>query len=243
MSARPRVLIADDHTAARAGVREALESQGFDVCAEASDGPSAIAGAVRERPDLCLLDVRMPGGGGIAAAREILAVVRATVVVMLTVSTHEEDLFEALRAGAAGYLLKETSPDRLPLALRDVLAGSTAIPRSLVARLVEELRAPGHRRLWTADGEAIELTDREWEVLDLMGQGLTTSGAARRLSISAVTVRRHLSEAMRKLRAADRDEALRLFVDLRGARAHSRYGAPAADGRAPGSRASRGRVA
>src|SRR6185436_9962129 len=101
------VLIADDHAAARAGVRTALEHGGFVVCAEASDGPGAVDAALRERPDACLLDVHMPGGCGIEAAAEIAARLPGTAIAMLTVSADEEDLFAAIQAGAVGYLLKD----------------------------------------------------------------------------------------------------------------------------------------
>ena len=111
------VLIADDHPATRAGVRLALERGGFVVCAEVPDGPSAIEAALRERPDVCLLDINMPGNG-IEATKAIVRQLPETAVVMLTVSRSDADLFDALRAGASGYLLKDTDPARLPHALR-----------------------------------------------------------------------------------------------------------------------------
>ena len=112
----PRVLIADDHPLIRVGVRGALQRGGWVVCAEATNAPDAVDAAVRERPDACLLDIKMPGGG-ISAAGEITERVPETTVVMLTVSRDDADLLDALRAGAVGYLLKDTDPDRLPLAL------------------------------------------------------------------------------------------------------------------------------
>ncbi|MFL5818285.1 MAG: response regulator transcription factor, partial [Conexibacter sp.] len=133
------VLIADDHAAARAGVRAALERGGFVVCAEASDGRGAVEAALRERPDACVLDVHMPGGSGIEAAAEIAGQLPGTAIAMLTVSADEDDLFAAIQAGAVGYLLKDVDPERLPFALAGVLAGEAAIPRPLVGRIVAEL--------------------------------------------------------------------------------------------------------
>lgn len=205
-----RVLIADDHAVLRGGIRRSLEAAGFDVCGEAADAGEAIALAERLRPAVCLLDVHMPSGG-IYAAERIAALPLETVVVMLTVSRNDEDLFGALRAGAAGYLLKDTDPERLPHAIRGVLAGEAAVPRELVTRLIDEFRNPGdvrRRRLPGRRGTA--LTSREWEVLDLMSSGHTTAEMSGRLDISTVTVRRHVSGILRKLEVADRAAAVRL---------------------------------
>jgi DNA-binding NarL/FixJ family response regulator len=205
------VVIADDHAPTRAGVRTALEHDGFRVCAEAADAPAAVEAALRERPDVCLLDIRMPGSG-IAAAEAISAKLPDTAIVMLTVSHDETDFFDALRAGAAGYLLKDTDPQRLPALLRAVLAGEGVLSPSLVARLIEEFRERGRRRrLPLAGSRGIELTSREWEVLDLLRQGLTTAEIARRLFIADVTVRTHVAAILRKLRVPDRRSALRLL--------------------------------
>ena len=206
-----RVLIADDHAVARAGVRETVEEGGFDVCAEAADANEAIELALRERPDVCLLDVHMPGEG-IRAAAAIASAMPDCAVVMLTVSRNDNDLFDALRAGAAGYLLKDTDPARLPDALRGVLSGEAAVPRALVARLIDEFRSRGtRRRLPLIGGRGVELTSREWEVLDLMAEGLTTAQIAARLFVSPVTVRRHISGVVEKLGAPDREAAVRRF--------------------------------
>jgi DNA-binding NarL/FixJ family response regulator len=211
VSSAIRVLVADDHPPTRAGVRLALEDHGFSICAEAGDAPGAVAAALRERPDVCLLDIRMPGGG-IAAAAEISSRLDETVVVMLTVSRDDDDLFDALRAGASGYLLKDIDADRLPAELRGVVAGEAALPRELVSRLVAEFQARSRRRLRLAGAASgARLTEREWDVLELLDDGLTTAEVAERLSISAVTVRRHVSEIVRRLRVADRREALRLL--------------------------------
>jgi DNA-binding NarL/FixJ family response regulator len=181
-------------------------------------GPDAVAASLRERPDLCLLDIDMPGGG-IAAARKISASLPEAAVVMLTVSTDARDLLDALRAGAVGYLLKDTDPARLPVTLRAVLDGEAALPRTLVRHLVREVqRSPGHR-LPVRGGRAVSLTTREWEVLELLRDGHTTAEIAARLTVSAVTARRHIGSIVHKLGAPDRDSALAL---LRGeARAES----------------------
>jgi DNA-binding NarL/FixJ family response regulator len=204
------VLIADDHPMTRVGVRLALERGGFEICAEADDGPSAVEAAKRERPDICLLDIQMPGSG-IRAAEQIAASVPESAIVMLTVSRSDADLFDALRVGAAGYLLKDTDPDRLPLALRGVLDGEAALPRHLVALLIDEFRERGrHRRLRLVRSDRVDLTSREWEVLELMRDGLSTGEIAERLFIAPVTVRTHVAAILRKLRVQDRREALRL---------------------------------
>jgi DNA-binding NarL/FixJ family response regulator len=206
-------VIADDHPAARAGIRESLEAdEGFQVVAEAEDAEGAVEAALRERPDLCVLDVHMPGGG-IRAARDVASALPNTAVVMLTVSRDDADLFDALRAGAAGYLLKDTNPTRLAHALRGVLAGEAAVPRILVARLIDEFRGHGRRRFRLAGRGGANLTNREWEVLEMMHEGLTTAEISRRLFVSPVTVRRHVSGVLAKLDVSTRDEALRLIQD------------------------------
>jgi DNA-binding NarL/FixJ family response regulator len=207
-----RVLIADDHAAARAGVRESVEDGGFVVCAEAANAQDAIDLALREHPDVCLLDVHMPGEG-IRAATEISAALPDCAVVMLTVSRNDSDLFHSFRAGAAGYLLKDTDPCRLPDALRGVIAGEAAVPRALVARLIHEFRDRATRRLPTPGGRGVELTSREWEVLDLMAEGLTTAQIALRLFVSPVTIRRHISSIVEKLGVPDRGAAVRLYQE------------------------------
>lgn len=164
----------------------------------------------------------MPGGG-ISAAAEITACLPSTAVVMLTISQHDDDLFDALKAGALGYLLKGTDPARLPHALRGVLAGQAALPRPLVARVIAEFRdQSARRRLPTSGGGAVTLTNREWQVLDLLRDGLTTAQIASRLFISAVTVRTHVSSILRKLGVNNREAAIRLIESPeRGATATS----------------------
>ena len=205
-----RVVIADDHPMTRVGVRIALERDGFEICAEADDAPTAVEAAQRERPDICLLDIQMPGSG-IHAAEEIARKVPDAAIVMLTVSRSDRDLFDALRVGASGYLLKDTDPERLPLALRGVLDGEAALPRHLVALVIEEFRERGRRRP-LLKRRGVVLTDREWEVLELMSQGLTTFEIADRLFIEPVTVRTHVSAILKKLQVSSRKAALELLA-------------------------------
>ncbi len=204
-----RVLIADDHAPTRELVREALTRAGFEVCAEASDAAGAVRLAGRHRPDVCLLDIYMPGGG-IAAAAAINDQLTGTAIVMLTVSAEDSDLFDALRAGARGYLLKGFEPEKLADELRRVLTGEAALPISLVTKLVEEFRQR-HRRGRALGGRRIELTEREWEILEMMRSGATTNDMADRLFVAPVTVRTHVSAILRKLQVGSRVEAVRIF--------------------------------
>ena len=211
-----RVVIADDHAPTRVGVRAVLEDGGFVVCAEADTADAAVDAAKEHDPDVCLLDIRMPGNG-ITAARRIAAALPHTQIVMLTVSREDDDLFDSLRAGASGYLLKDTDPDRLPFALRGVLSGEAAVPRTLVARVIEEFRDRGRRRrLPLLQRLGVDLTDREWEVLELLREELPTREVAARLGISEVTVRRHTSSVLGKLGVKDRAGALRLLDEADG---------------------------
>jgi DNA-binding NarL/FixJ family response regulator len=210
-----RVVLADDHAPTRAGIRAALEGRGFAIAAEVSSGDGAVEAALRERPDLCLLDIQMPGGG-IQAAAEIGLALPDTAIVMLTVSTAEDDLFAALRAGARGYLLKDTDAERLPFALRAVVSGETAIPRTLVTRVIDEFtRRERPQRPRRLEREGIRLSEREGDVLGLLEEGLDTAEIGERLSISAVTVRRHVQSILKKLRVPDREAAVRLLAEQR----------------------------
>jgi DNA-binding NarL/FixJ family response regulator len=203
-----RVVIADDHPPTRAGVRMSLEESGFEVCAEASNAAAAFDACVDFHPDVALLDIHMPGNG-ITAANRIAAALPDTAVVMLTVSRDDADLFEALRAGARGYLLKDIDPARLGPALEGVLAGEAALPRNLVTRLMEEFRGRDGRPS-RAQGPLATLTSREWDTLELMRQGLTTAEIAERLFVSPVTVRTHVAAVLRKLQVSDRKSAIEI---------------------------------
>jgi len=193
-------------------VRIALETRGdFRVCAEAADADAALVAAEQEQPDVCLLDINMPGSG-IAAAGRISAALPDTAVVMLTVSRQDEDLFDALRAGASGYLLKGMDEDRIGDALHRVLNGEATLPGTLVARLVEEFRDREYRRVAVVEGPAARLTGREWDVLELMRKGATTTEISERLFVSPTTVRSHVSAILRKLGVSNREAAIKLLA-------------------------------
>ncbi len=211
--ARPpiRVVLADDHAHIRAQVREALEAGGCCVIGDGATADEAVELARTLHPDVALLDIHMPGSG-IHAARRIIREVPETVVVMLTQSGEDEDLFDSLRAGASGYLLKSGDPARLPDALRAVLAGEAALPRALVTRVIEEFRRP-RSRIPRRSAAAARLSEREWEVMELLQQGLSTDEVAQRLYLSATTVRVHVSTVLRKLRVKDRQSAFALLKD------------------------------
>jgi DNA-binding NarL/FixJ family response regulator len=208
-----RVLVADDHEPTRKDVMSALTQDGrFDVCAEAADAAAAVARAMEQQPDLVLLDIRMPGSG-LRALWEISARLPTTRIVMLTVSEEDSDLFAALRAGAHGYLLKDIDPQRLPEALFDVHSGNSAIPRTLVSRMLEEFRDVNPRRRSVPETSELDarLTSREWQVLDLLARYNTTAEIAGRLVLSPSAVRAHIAAIVKKFDARDRNEAVELF--------------------------------
>ena len=208
-----RVLVADDHAPTRDDVRRALDADGrFNICSEVADAAEAVQAAMSKQPDICLLDIRMPGSG-LAAAWEIAARLPRAKIVMLTVSDEDTDLFTALRAGADGYLLKNMNMRRLPDALHGVVAGEAAMPRELVARVLERFhgREPRWRPLVTADVSEGRLTSREWEVLALLARRYTTAEIAASLVLSASAVRAHITSIVRKLQVEDRAAAAELF--------------------------------
>lgn len=207
-----RVLIADDHVPTRAGVRMALEHDGIEVCAEAADASEAVNGALRERPDVCLLDVHMPGNGT-SAASTITSRLPGTVVLMLTVSHDDADLFESLRRGAFGYLLKDIDPAGLAAAVRGAARGEAPLSPLIATRLIEEFRSvPRARERRDRIPGRAELSRREWDVLDLLCEGAGTAEIAKRLYVAPVTVRRHISGIVEKLGVASREEAVRLVL-------------------------------
>ena len=208
-----RVLIADDHAPTRVDVRRALErDERFQVCAEAADAAGTVQAALREKPDICLIDLGMPGNG-MAAVWEIAARIPETKIVILTVSEQEANLFAALRAGASGYLPKTTNLARLPDTLNGVCSGEAAMPRTLMARVLERFRRrePSWRQAVSAGQAQWRLTSREWEVIDLLTQGRSTNEIAERLVISPTAVRVHIASIVRKLEVPDRAAAMELF--------------------------------
>ena len=206
-----QVLIADDHPPTRDDVRRALERGEMVVCAEAANAAEAVKLALETQPDVCLLDIRMPGNG-VAAVWEINARLPTTKIVMFTVSEDEKDLFACLHAGAVSYLVKDIDLGRLPQALQDVQDGKAAIPRALVARMVERFHGTEPRFRTTAFSQlGPRLTSREWEVLAALGEGLSTREIARRLGLEASSVRAHIAALVRKLGVADRQAAVDLL--------------------------------
>jgi DNA-binding NarL/FixJ family response regulator len=208
-----RILIADDHKPTRDDVCRVLERDDqFEICAVAVDAVQAVQAALRERPDICLLDVRMPGGG-VAAAWEIAARLPNTKIVMFTVSDDDTDLFAALRAGADGYLLKTMTLTRLPAALAGVCAGEAAIQRTLVARVLDRFhgKEPRWRHVVGTEAKGRRMTSREWEVLELLAQQRSTAEIAEDLVLSASAVRVHIAAIVRKMGVADRAALVESF--------------------------------
>jgi DNA-binding NarL/FixJ family response regulator len=210
VSEAPRVLIADGDAATRAGLRVALTRAGFQVVAEARERDAALDAAVGERPDLVLVSVDLPGGG-LDAVRTITLRLPAAKVVVLSSHPSGEELVDAVLAGASGYLGSGMSLTRLPHALRGVLAGEVALPRGHSRHLLEALRFRDAGRALIAAHSAAKLTDREWEVLQLLAENASTATMAQRLGISEVTVRRHVSSLVAKLDVTDRAGAAELF--------------------------------
>jgi DNA-binding NarL/FixJ family response regulator len=205
-----RVVMADDHARIRAQIRAALEADGVEICAEGASAEEAIKLALEHRPDVVLLDIHMPGNG-IQAAQQISRDLPQIALVMLTQSKEDDDLFDSLRAGASGYLLKGTDPAELPRALRGVLAGEAAMSPNLVTRILEEFRGPTRRRFGRKSSAAAKLSAREWEVMEMLSQGHSTDEVSNRLFVSPTTVRVHVSAVLRKLRVKDRESAFRLL--------------------------------
>ena len=206
------VLLADDQAAARAGIKRAIEPHGLRVVAEASTADDAVLLASSCSPDVCVIAVGLPGHG-IEAARRIKQAVPATKVVMISGSENEEDVFAALRAGADDWLLMSTPADRLPHAILGVVRGEAALPRRLTARLITEFRQRGTRRrlVLPSGGGEVELTAREYEVIERLRRGDRTSEIAVRLGISEVTIRRHVASVLRKLGMPNRRSAIELL--------------------------------
>ena len=194
-----RVLIVDDHPVVRDGLRGILTSDPeFDVVGEAADGAEALAGARAAEPDVILMDLRMPGVGGVAAIRSLAEADIPARVLVLTTYDSDSDVVPALEAGATGYLLKDAPREELVRAIRAAARGEAVLAPSVASRLVSQLRAP----------EQATLSDRELEVLRLVAQGETNRGVAARLFISDATVKTHLLHIYTKLDVNDRAAAV-----------------------------------
>ncbi len=195
-----RVLLVDDHAVVREGLRAFLELQeGIEVVGEAADGAEGLAEAERLRPDVVLMDLLMPGLDGVAAMRELRGRLPAARAIVLTSFLDEDRLLPALRAGAAGYLLKNAPPAEVARAVRAAHAGEAVLDPVVAARLVETL---------ARDDEPLDrLTPREREVLVLLGRGFPNKQIARELHLSEKTVKTHVGHVLAKLGVADRTQA------------------------------------
>ena len=208
------VLIADDQALVRAGFRALLDaSEGITVVGEAGDGGAAVRLAVELRPDVVLMDVRMPEVDGLEATRRIAADPRLAEVRVIILTTFELDeyVFESLRAGASGFLLKDTDPVELLRAVRVVAEGEALLSPSVTRRLVEEYAT--RSRTAPLAAELDRLTDREREVVALAAEGLTNEEIAQRLVVSPATSKTHVSRAMIKLGARDRAQLVVLAYE------------------------------
>jgi len=208
-----RVMICDDHALFRRGLIMVLEAEDdIAVVAEAEDGDDAVEKAVEFVPDVVLMDVRMPGVDGIEATRRISEKVPTTKILMLTVSDEEEDLYEAIKAGATGYLLKEVSIEEVAPAARAVVAGQSLISPSMASKLLGEFSNLAKRAEERSSVPTPRLTDRELEVLRLVAQGKSNREIAGDLYISENTVKNHVRNILEKLHLHTRMEAVMYAV-------------------------------
>jgi DNA-binding NarL/FixJ family response regulator len=204
-----RVMICDDHALFRRGLIMVLESEeGIEVVGEAEDGDEAIRKAEELAPDVVLMDVRMPRVTGIEATRAIAGVDPSAKVLMLTVSDEEDDLYDAIKAGATGYLLKEISIEEVADAIRAVVSGQSLISPSMAAKLLTEFTNLAKKADEKLAAASPRLTDRELEVLKLVAQGMSNREIAGELYISENTVKNHVRNILEKLHLHSRMEAV-----------------------------------
>jgi DNA-binding NarL/FixJ family response regulator len=204
-----RILIVDDHALFRRGLQMVLKQEpDIDVVGEAGDGHEAVEKAQELMPDVILMDVRMPRRSGIEATQQIKDLLPHVKILMLTISDEEADLYDAIKAGASGYLLKEISIDEVADAIRSVWAGQSRISPSMAAKLLTEFAAMSKRAEERQQLPAPRLTDREMEVLKLVAQGLNNRDIAKELFISENTVKNHIRNILEKLHLHSRMEAV-----------------------------------
>lgn len=202
-----RILLADDHRLFRSSLRSLLETRGLEVVGEASDGRQAIELALASKPDLVLMDLSMPGLNGIEATRHLTAAMPDLKVVILTASMEDEDLFEALRAGAHGYLLKSLEADSFFDFLERALAGEPALTPQLSRKMLEAFSRRDLPKPKADDPDA--LTDREREILELMVEGITSNRQiSKRLDVTENTVKYHVRNILDKLHLSNRAQAV-----------------------------------
>ena len=202
---RPSVFIVDDHSFFRSGLRSLLVEHGFDVVGEAPSGEAALPLVERRRPDLVVMDLNMPGISGVEATRRLSEGSPAPTILVLTVSTAQADVIDALEAGAAGYLLKDSPSEELARGIRAALDGDTPLSPRVARILVERARL---RSGGTAQARQIaSLSERELEVLRLVAEGFDNAQIARTLFVSPTTVKHHVSRIFTKLGVANRVQA------------------------------------
>jgi DNA-binding NarL/FixJ family response regulator len=207
-----RVLIADDQSLVRAGFRLVLENHDdIEVVGEASNGHEAVHGASRLRPDVVLMDIRMPELDGIAATAEITARHPARVLVLTTYDL-DEYVYDALQAGASGFLLKDTPPEQLAAGIRAVASGEALLAPTVTRRLIEEFARVGPARR-AQSPELDELTPRELEVLRLLARGMTNAEIAAHFVLGETTVKTHVAHVLNKLGLRDRVQAVVLAYE------------------------------
>ena len=211
-----RVLIADDHERFRRGLKMVLEAEeGMDVVAEAGDGAEALSRVEELAPDVVLMDVRMPNLNGIEATRAIRELFPSTRIIMLTVSDEEDDLFDAVKAGANGYLLKEVSIEEVADAVRAVVQGQSLISPSMAAKLISEFGTLARRASEAEASTSPRLSDRELEVLKRVATGMTNEQIADDLSLSTPAVRNHVANILVKLQLRSRIQAAIVAMESR----------------------------